>query len=142
MRSPLIQALVDKYHYVLLTQDNVDDFLQANEDVVLLFTNNPKQFPESNDVAVVLPELMQLFPCRLTPAVVDESAEVALQQRYAFSKWPALVFLRRGDYLGVITGMQNWSDFKIEIERILATTPGEASSLVMPVIAENVNGCS
>ena len=142
MRSPLIQALVDKHHYVLLTQDNVDDFLQAHEDVVLLFTNNPKQFPESNDVAVVLPELMQLFPGRLAPAVVDESAEVALQQRYTFSKWPALVFLRRGDYLGVITKMQNWSDFKTEIDRILATTSGKVPSIVMPVIAQNVNDCS
>jgi hydrogenase-1 operon protein HyaE len=141
MRSPLIQALVDKHQYALLMQDNVDNFLQAHEDVVLLFTGNPKQFPESNDVAVVLPELMQLLPGRLTAAVVDESAEIALQQRYAFSKWPALVFLRRGEYLGVITGMQNWSDFNADIDRILAATPGKAS-LVMPVIAGNINGCS
>ncbi len=137
MRSPLIQALVDNSHTPLVTKDNSDEFLQAHDDVVLFFTGNPKQFPESNDVAVVLPELMQQFQDRLTLALVDESVELALQQRYLFSQWPALIFLHQGECLGMICGMQNWSDFQAEFERILATVPGETSSRVIPIIAEN-----
>lgn len=141
MRSQLIQALIDEQHYTLVTQENVEEFLHGHDDVVLLFTENPRHFPESNDVAVILPELMAQFGDRLTPAVVDESAERALHKRYAFNKWPALVFLRRGQYLGVITGMQNWADFKAEIERILAATPGKAPDFAIPVIAETAKGC-
>jgi hydrogenase-1 operon protein HyaE len=134
MRSPLIQALLDKQGYALLTEDNVDEFLRSHEDVVLLFTENPQHFPESNDVAVVLPELMQCFGGRLTAAVVAESAERSLHRRYAFNKWPALVFLRRGQYLGVIEGMQNWAEFSAEMERILAGTPGKAPEFTIPVL--------
>ena len=135
MRSPLIQALIDEHQYVLLTEADIDGFLQAYEDVVLFFTENPKQFPESNDVAVILPELVRQSGGRLIAAVVAESAERVLQKRYAFTKWPALVFLRRGEYLGVITGMQNWSDFNNEIERILAATPGKVPDVAIPIIA-------
>ena len=135
MRSPLIQALIDEHQYVLLTEADIDGFLQAYEDVVLFFTENPKQFPESNDVAVILPELVRQSGGRLIAAVVAESAERVLQKRYAFTKWPALVFLRRGEYLGVITGMQNWSDFNNEIERISAATPGKVPDVAIPIIA-------
>lgn len=134
MRSPLIQALVDEYHYMLVTEDNIHEFLQAHENVVLLFTENPQHFPESNDVAVILPELMAQYGGRLTAAVVAGSAERALQKRYGFNRWPALVFLRHGEYLGVITGMQNWSEFGREIERILAITPGKAPLTEIPII--------
>ena len=108
MRSPLIQSLIDVHHYKLVTQENADAFLQSQENVVLLFTENPKHFPESNDVAVILPELVKQFSSRLTAAVVDEASERSLHRRFAFTAWPALVFLRRGEYLGVITGMQDW----------------------------------
>jgi hydrogenase-1 operon protein HyaE len=136
MRSPLIQALIDEHHYTLLTEDNVESLLQAHEEVVLFFTENPRHFPESNDVAVILPELMRQFGHRLTAAVVDESMERLLHKQYACNKWPALVFLRRGEYLGVITGMQNWSDFTGEIERILAATPGKVPDFTIPVITD------
>jgi len=131
MRSPHIQALLDKHQYALLTEDNVDAFLQAHDNVVLFFTEHPRHFPESNDVAVVLPQLMVEFGGQLTAAVVAEAAERLLHKRYAFNCWPALVFLRRGEYLGVITGMQNWSDFTCEFERLLAATPGQAPALAL-----------
>jgi hydrogenase-1 operon protein HyaE len=140
-RSPLIQALIDKHHYVLVTEQNIDSFLQSHDEVVLFFTENPNHFPESNDVAVILPEIVKQYQQRLTVAVVDEQSERALQKRYAFNKWPALVFLRRGEYLGAITGMQNWSDFTGEFQRLLAATPGKASALTLPLVIDSTSGC-
>jgi hydrogenase-1 operon protein HyaE len=136
MRSPLLQALMDEHQYPLLTEDNVDEFLQDHDDVVLFFSENPKHFPEANDVAVILPQLVAQFGDRLTPGVVDEAAERALHKRYGFNKWPALVFLRRGDYIGVITGMQNWAEFQAEFERMLAANPGRAPEFAIPVVAQ------
>ena len=140
MRSPLIQDLIDTHHYTVITQDNIESFTTAHDDVVLFFTEEPKNFPESNDVAVILPELLKAFAGRLTAAVVDTSVERALHQRYAFTKWPALVFLRRGEYLGVITGMRDWSEFQREFDRVLAATPGKAPAFTIPVVAD-AGGC-
>jgi hydrogenase-1 operon protein HyaE len=142
MRSPLIQNLIDEHNCELITEDNVDDFLQQHEHVVLFFTENPKHFPESNDVAVILPELIKAFDGVVVAAVVDESAERALHKRYAFSKWPVLVFLRRSEYLGVITGMQNWSEFKAEFERLLAGPVRQPPSFSIPVEVESAGNCS
>lgn len=141
MRSPLIQALIDEHHYPVLDDDNIDTFLQSHKDVVLFFTENPKHFPESNDVAVILPELISQFDGKLTAAVVAESAERTLHKRFAFNKWPALVFLRQGEYLGVITGVQNWADYIREFEAMLAAEPTRAPSFAIPVVTETSQGC-
>lgn len=141
MRSPLIQALVDKHHYTLVTQANIDNFSKTHRDVVLFFSENPKHFPESNDVAVILPELAKQYEERLAIAIVDEQSERKLQQRFAFTKWPALVFLRQGEYLGVITGMQTWSDFSREFQRLLASTPTKTANQQLPVILDSNGAC-
>lgn len=139
MRSPLIQKLIDKHKYELITEDNVDDYLLQHEHVVLFFTENPKHFPESNDVAVVLPELIKPRDGHVVAAVVDESAERSLLKRYAFNKWPALVFLRRGEYLGVITGMQNWQEFNGEFNRILTGPVIQPPNYNIPLQVESAS---
>jgi hydrogenase-1 operon protein HyaE len=142
MRSPLIQNLIDEHNCALITEDSADDFLRQHEHVVLFFTENPKHFPESNDVAVILPELIKSFTGQVVAAVVDESAERALHRRYAFNKWPALVFLRRSEYLGVISGMQNWQEFKHEFERLLAGPVSQPPSFTIPLQVESAGNCS
>lgn len=142
MRSPLIQALIDKHHYTLVTTENVDDFSRSHREVLLFFTENPSHFPESNDVAVILPELAKQHNDTLAIAVVDEQSERIMQQRYAFKKWPALVFLRQGEYLGAITGMQTWSDFTLEFQRVLASTPVKTTTQQLPIIQDSNGVCS
>lgn len=109
----------------VLTADNFDFFVYGHDDVVLFFSNNPALFPESHDVAVILPELLKCFIGRLQAALIDTSIERELQARFRFSSWPPLVFLRRGEYLGSITGIQDWAGFCAEFERILALSPSQ-----------------
>ncbi len=125
MSSPLIQRLTEQFGYPVVDESSVDEFLQASEHSVLFFTEDPKSFRESDDVAVILPELMKVFGERVDPAVVARHAERALQKRYRFRAWPALVLLRRGAYLGAITRVLNWDEYLAEIERILAAEPSE-----------------
>lgn len=132
LRSPLLQALVEKHGVTLLTPENYPDFITSHRDTVLLFTENPSQFPESNDVAVILPQLIQHFSPRLKPALVDASLEKTLQTNFSFYKWPALVFLRQGELLGTIIGMQNWSDYIEQVEALLASP--EAKELAVRFI--------
>jgi hydrogenase-1 operon protein HyaE len=128
MTSPLIAQLQTRHGYPLLDADSYDHFVYGNETVVLFFCNNPLHFPESNDVAVILPELIKAFSGRLQAAVIGRPIERELQARFRFTSWPSLVFLRNGEYLGAISGIKDWQEYRQEIERILAATPSEPPS--------------
>jgi len=125
MTSPLLEQLQTRHGYPLLDADSYDHFVYGNENVVLFFCNDPVQFPESNDVAVILPELIKAFNGSLQAAVIAKSIERELQARFRFTGWPSLVFLRNGEYLGVITGIRNWHEYKQEISDILAAAPSQ-----------------
>lgn len=133
MTAPLIDRLNDELNYPLLNLGNIDDFLSQNTLSVLFFTNDTNRFPESLDVAVVLPELIALFP-DITPAVIARDDEIKLQSLYGFRSWPALVFMKGNEYLGVITGIQDWGDYLKEIPTILNSEPSRPHSIGIPVV--------
>lgn len=135
MSSPLVMRLVEHHGYPLLTTGEVDDFLARHHQVVLFFTENPRHFPESDDVAVILPELMARYAGRLTAAVIHRDAERELHRRYNFKGWPSLVFLRDGAYLGVITRVRDWLEYIAEFEALLAAPARPAPRLELPVAA-------
>lgn len=139
MPSPLIREMIEQHGYPLVDTDNVDAFLQAREDVVLFFTENPLHFPESDDVAVILPELMRAFAGRLEAAVVASRTERELWRRYNFSGWPSLVFLRRGQYLGAITRVQDWQVYIEKIEALLAGEPATPPAVEVPLVRASTN---
>ena len=58
MNSPLINRLIDELGYPLLDDDNFEGFIEQTPISVLFLTEDPKRFPESLDVAVILPELL------------------------------------------------------------------------------------
>ena len=76
MTSPLIDRLVDELGYPVLDDDNFEDFITSTPYSVLFLTEDPKRFPESLDVAVILPELIKRFG-QLTPAVVSTNIQTA-----------------------------------------------------------------
>jgi len=141
MPSPLIDNMIEKHGYPVLETDTAEAFVDANDEVVLFFAENPTQYPESNDVAMILPELVKAFGARFQAALVGKSAERGLQARYGFATWPALVFLRRGQYLGVITQVQNWDDYLRDIQRLLDAEPSKPPGFKIPVVSEAAHGC-
>lgn len=141
MPSPLIRNMIDRYGYPVLDMESIEEFLGANEETVLFFAENPRQYPESDDVAMILPELIKAFGGRLKAALVHTAAERTLQARFGFGTWPALVFLRRGEYLGAITQVQNWDDYLREIGALLDAPPKRAPGFKIPVVSEPSRGC-
>jgi len=121
----LIDQLHTRHGLPVLDADNYDHFVYGNETVVLFFCNDPVQFPESSDVAVILPELLKAFSGRLHAALIAGPIERELQARFRFTGWPSLVFLRNGEYLGVITGIRDWREYRQETARILAAMPSQ-----------------
>ena len=45
---------------------------------------------------------------------------IDLAVRYGFRRWPALVLLRGGAYVGAIDGLRTWDDYTNELARLLA----------------------
>lgn len=125
MYSPLIENMIETYGYPVVTEEDIDVFLDGNEQVVLFFTENANNYPESNDVAIILPELMKVFGGHLVAAVVHRESERPLQRRYRFRGYPALVFLHNGQYLGAITKVRNWTEYLDEFKDILASDVSE-----------------
>jgi hydrogenase-1 operon protein HyaE len=135
MSSALIERLQREFQYPTVDASNLNEFLKANACSVLFFTEEPSRFPESNDVAVVLPELVKAFQGQFTPAIVARSDEKKLQSLYGFQSWPALVFLRGQSYLGAITGIQDWMVYLTDINRILASEPSRPPAIGIAVVS-------
>ncbi len=134
MTHPLIQRLFDDYGYPLVTLETHEAFIGQPGNTVLFFAGDPQRFRETTDVAVVLPELAKAFQGALIPGVVATEAEKTLQQRYGFTAWPALVFLRDGGYLGAITGIQNWVDYLHEIGELMTAEAKSPPGFKVPVV--------
>jgi hydrogenase-1 operon protein HyaE len=136
MSSPLIRRLLEHHGYPLVDAETLDGFTAAHEHAVLFFTEDPIRYPESDDVAVILPEPVAAFGRRFAAAVVARPAEKVLQHRFGFRRWPALVFLRRGRYLGAIAEVRAWQGYLEEIPRILAAEPTRPPGFRVAVVAE------
>lgn len=121
MIHPLFERLITQ-GYPRLDASNFEAQVRAQAFSVLLLSEDPSRFPESLDVAVILPELVKAFP-QLSPALIERSFERTLQERYGFSVWPALVFLKAGRYLGTLSRVLNWQEYLEQIPQILAREP-------------------
>lgn len=141
MPSPLIDNLSEVHGYPLVNDQEVQSFLTGHRHSVLFFTEDPDRYPESNDVAVILPELMKVFGDRCAAAVVHRDAEKPLQKRFGFNTWPALVVMRGEDYLGAITRVQDWGDYLSEMDRLLAAEPTRPPTIGIRVVEERGPSC-
>lgn len=136
MSMQLIERLTADRGYALLDAHNFEDFVARTPQSVLFFTENPASFPESCDVAVILPEIVRRFGGQLTPAVVSRNHERQVSKRYGVREWPTLVFLRRGEYLGAVARVQDWNDYVSRIRDMLAGETSRPPSVGIPVVAQ------
>jgi hydrogenase-1 operon protein HyaE len=132
MHSPLLKSVIERHGYPVIDHEEVDRFAARHEHVVLFFAGDAERLGESNDVAVVLPELHKAFAGAFVPAVVARGSERALQRRFRFNAFPSLVFLRRGEYLGAIQRVLDWADYLAQTAEILRRQPSEPPPFRLP----------
>jgi hydrogenase-1 operon protein HyaE len=96
------------------TAATIDDLASRHELLALLYTGEPARSPESWDVCVVLPDLLGNFN-GIAAAILDPAESALAAARFGVDKLPALVLLRRGEYVGVVEGMRDWRPFVDEI---------------------------
>lgn len=147
MNHPLITRLAQITAAEMLSPETVEAFEAQPGDAVLLFAGDPVRFPEGLDVAVVLPELRSAFAGaagRLwRVGIVPRDCEDAIARRWGVQRWPSLVFIRDGGYLGMVSGMRDWEVYRTELREILASAPRRRPTVGIPVVAagEPVSAC-
>ncbi len=132
MFSPLLQSIIERENYRVVTDDDLDAAAEPNLFTMLFVAGDAERIAESNDVAVVVPELDKAFEGAVTVLVADRDSERDIQRRYRFNAFPALIFLRHGEYLGCIQRVQDWTDYLREIPDILAREPSDPPPFKFP----------
>jgi hydrogenase-1 operon protein HyaE len=136
MNHPLIQRLHDEFHYPEVTLETHEEFINQEGFSVLFFAGDPTRYRETADVAVILPEIVAITEGNLHPGVVARDAEIELQKHYGFRRWPALVLLRDGGYLGAICKVRDWSDYIAEIGELMIAETTRPPGFKIAVVAE------
>lgn len=116
-----------------------DDFAQQTRrpgHLLLLFLEDPVRYKETLDLAVIAPEIVAAFPGRLAAGVLLPESARALQSRYGFRRWPALVMLKDGDYVGAIDGLRNWDEYLAEVVRLLDAPVARPPAVGIAVVGD------
>lgn len=140
----LLQRLVRVNGLARLSDEGeggVDRFAAGTGDSVALLTDTPKRCPEAWDLAVVLPEVLKLFESRLRAGVANPAESANIAARFGVTRFPALLFQRGGDYIGVLEGMRDWNAFPPAFERMLGSAPARAPGIGIAVRAESGAAC-
>lgn len=137
MSHPLVDRLITELSYDEVSLANHDDIVDSPGMHVLFFPGDAKTVRDATDVAVVLPELVAAFPDQLKPAVVTDvfGDGKALKMKYGFREYPALVFVRDGDYVGTLTRIRDWAEYLAEIDRLLVAAPRRPPGFSVPVVS-------
>ena len=61
-------------------------------------------------------------------------AQEAVARRFGSQRWPALVFLRDGQYVTTLAGMHDWTDYLAKVEAALALPTSRAPTIGIPVV--------
>lgn len=116
---PLIERLFRELGYANVAAADLADFIAVPDDTVLFFTEDPQRYRETLDLAVILPEIGRAFPGRFRVGVLLPEAARAAAPRYGFRRWPALVFVRAGQYVGAVDGLREWDAYLNEVGVLL-----------------------
>jgi hydrogenase-1 operon protein HyaE len=130
---PLLAQLADRHGFVPLSPDAVDAYTQQPGLTLLAFTEDPVRYRETLDLAVIAPELARTFENTFRCGVLYPEAARKVAPRYGFARWPALVVLRDGEYVGAIDGLRDWEGYLTEMAALLAAAPSRPPSVGIAV---------
>ena len=130
---PLVAQMFSRHGCVEVHADAVETFLAQAGHALLVFTEDPVRFKETLDLVVIVPELQRAFPGRFAVGVLLPDAARKVQPRYGFNRWPALVMLKDGQYVGAIDGLRNWDEYLAQIQALLDAVPTRPPTVGIPV---------
>lgn len=141
---PLLQRLVDRAAATVVDAADLDAWADLPGAALLVFTEDPAVYRETLDLVVIVPELARTLAGRFRTGVLLPAAARAVAPRYGFRRWPALVLLRDGRYVGAIDGLRDWQEYVDEMQCLLASRPTRPPTVGIAVTAEgdsSARGC-
>jgi len=138
---PLIEQLFSKHGFARVGAEEFDQFTDAPGCALLVFTEDPLRYKETLDLAVIAPQIAGAFPGRFRTGVLLPSDARKLAPRFGFARWPALVLVKDGGYVGAIDGLRNWDEYVQEMQRLLEAEPKRAPSVGVAVRSATASGC-
>jgi len=133
---PLLGRLVELCAATVLEPGDLDAWAGGQGAALLVFTEDPVLYRETLDLAVIVPELAQALAGRFRTGLLLPATARLLAPRYGFRRWPALVLLRDGLYVGAIDGLRDWQVYVEELSRLLESEPTRPPSVGIAVSAE------
>ncbi len=130
---PLVEQMFSRHGCTRVDADDVEAFLARPGHALLVFTEDPMRFKETLDLAVIVPQLQRALPGRFVVGVLLPEAARQVQRRYGFHRWPALVMLKDGLYVGVIDGLRNWDEYIEQMQALLGAAPTRPPTVGIPV---------
>jgi hydrogenase-1 operon protein HyaE len=130
---PLIERLCAALAAPLLDAAQFNAWADSAGHALVVFTEDPAQHHETLDLAVIVPELAQAFPARFRTGVLLQAAARAIAPRYGLRRWPALVLLKDGRYVGAIGGLRDWQEYVDELGLLLNAEPTRPPSIGVAV---------
>ena len=130
---PLVERLFTAHRYTNVDAAGLDPFVTAPGHALLFFSEDPNLYRETLDLCVILPEIAGAFGGRFRIGVLLPAAARTVAPRYGFQRWPALVMLRDGSYVGAIDGLRNWDDYLAETARLLEAPVARPPSIGIAV---------
>ncbi|HSC64171.1 MAG TPA: hydrogenase [Caldimonas sp.] len=132
---PLLARLVASTGGSVLDVASFDAWAGQRGDAMAVFVEDPERFKETLDLAVIVPELHAATGRRFRVGLLPPAASRALLGRYGFARWPAIVMLRDGAYLGAVDGIRDWDVYLDELASLLAAAPSRPPGVGIPVRA-------
>lgn len=113
-------AQIAPFHgYRRLDLAGFEPYLDRPGTSLVLFAEDPLRVPETWDLAVILVDVVKRIQQSLNVALLPPDTAVPLAGRYGISRWPTLVVLRDGGYVGAIEGMQDWTVLRRRLDELL-----------------------
>jgi len=141
---PLLEQLVSRHGFTAVDVESIDEFIEARGHAMLVFTEDPVRYKETLDLAVISPEIAHAFAGSFRVGVLYPDVARKVAPRFGFARWPALVMLRDGAYVGAIDGLRNWDEYLEETRRLLHAEPVRPPSVGIAVrtAGGESSGCS
>jgi hydrogenase-1 operon protein HyaE len=132
---PLLARLMDLNGAPSLDATTFDAWAAQPGHALVVFTEDPVMHRETLDLAVIVPELAAALPGRFRTALLLQTPAREIARRYGFKRWPAVVLLRDGQYVGAIDGLREWQEYVDELTRLLGAEPCRPPTIGIPVAA-------
>ncbi len=130
---PLLEQLVSRHGFTAVDAESIDEFAGGPGYAMLVFTEDPVRYKETLDLAVIAPEVAHAFAGQFRVGVLYPQAARMVAPRFGFARWPALVMLKDGAYVGAIDGLRNWDEYLEETVRLLTSEPTRPPSVGIAV---------